>query len=411
MIAFWVVAALLVAGALLFLLPPLFSKRSGPAPEAALRLPFYRAQLAELNADFEQRNITQTQFEETKRELERRVLEEYRPDGPAPATVQHRTWLAPLIVALAVPLAAIPLYLRLGTPQLLAQRPEEPPVKMEDMTERQFVFMVQKLASSLRAKPNDARGWAMLGRSYQALGRLTDAAEAYGRAAVLVPENADLLAEYAGALAAAKNNDLSGRPSELIEQALKIDPKSQRALALAGAAAYERKDLQAAVGYWKRLRELLPADEEFAKQVEQSIVAARAQLEGKTLGAGGPAVNDSAAKADANVAGTVTLSDALKSKAAPEDQVFIFARAVNGPRMPLAVLRATAKELPKSFSLDDSMAMAPAMKLSRFPEVVVEARISKSGNAQPKSGDLEGSSGTVKLGANHLNIVIDRVVP
>ena len=115
--------------------------------------------------------------------------------------------------------------------------------------------------------------------------------------------------------------------------------------------------------------------------------------------------------AGASLDGTVSLSGALVGKAAPTDTVFVFARAAEGPRMPLAIMRFQVKDLPARFHLDDSLAMSPAMTLSKFPEVVVGARVSKSANATPQSGDLQGISPIVKVGAMGVAIVIDQVVP
>jgi cytochrome c-type biogenesis protein CcmH len=119
----------------------------------------------------------------------------------------------------------------------------------------------------------------------------------------------------------------------------------------------------------------------------------------------------SAANAGATVSGTVAIAPELASRVAITDTLFIFARSEGGPRVPLAVLRGGAKELPRSFVLDDSMAMAPGMKLSTAGAVRIEARVSKSGNAMPQPGDLVGSSGVVKPGARDLKIVIDRTLP
>jgi cytochrome c-type biogenesis protein CcmH len=112
-----------------------------------------------------------------------------------------------------------------------------------------------------------------------------------------------------------------------------------------------------------------------------------------------------------SISGTVKLADALSGKTAPSDTLFIFARAESGSRMPLAILKGGAKELPRSFALDDSMGMSPAVKLSETASVVVEARISRSGNAVTQPGDLVGVSKPVAPGATGVAIVIDKVVP
>lgn len=400
MIVFAAIAAALVVVALAFIIVPMLWRRE--VLDEPTALPIYRDQLAELSVDLEAGNLTAAQFEESKRELERRLLEEYRA-APAPVQGPGKRWLAPAIVAVALPLAGSALYWQLGSPQAFAvPRSAGQQVDPGQITPEHFRALTQKLANALKKNPNDIQGWGMLARSYQALGRPADAAQALSRALLIAPENPDVIADYAAALAGMRNNDLQGKPAQLIGQALEIDPKNQRALALAGAAAYQRKQYDVAIDYWERLVKELPEGSDATRDIRANIAEAK-QAQGQSAQA--PQAGS------VTVSGTVSLSPDLAAKAKPEDAVFIFARPVAGPRMPLAVIRTQAKELPRAFVLDDSMAMTPTMKLSNFPEIAVEARVSKSGAAMPQSGDLEGASGTVKVGAANVKIVIDKVVP
>lgn len=270
---------------------------------------------------------------------------------------------------------------------------------------QQLEAMVAKLVEHLKAQPEDAQGWSMLGRAQSMLGRLDDALAAYRKALPLKPDDARLLTDYAETLGMNNGRSLAGEPTQLLERALAIDPSAQKTLALAGAAAYDRRDFAAAVKHWEQLLKVSPPDADFVHQVQAGIADAR--LQGKLPG---PAVSASSAAANAATAigGTVTLAAALKAQAAPEDTVFVYARAVEGPRMPLALLRKQVKDLPLAFTLDDSHAMTPQMKLSAFPRVVVIARISKSGNATPQPGDLLGESAPVTLGTRDLRVEIAR---
>ena len=146
------------------------------------------------------------------------------------------------------------------------------------------------------------------------------------------------------------------------------------------------------------------------RMVAERADEVRARVTGKTAA---PAVSGSAArpKADSTITGRVALSPALASQAAPSETVFILARAADGPRMPLAVVKRQVSDLPADFTLGDEQAMSPEMKLSKFREVVIVVRVSKSGNAVPQSGDLRGATGTVKVGATEVRVVIDNVVP
>jgi cytochrome c-type biogenesis protein CcmH len=293
--------------------------------------------------------------------------------------------------------------------------------------------MAANLAAKLEKEPGNVDGWVMLARTYYAMNRHAEAARAFERAVALVPDNADLLADYADSIGAAEGG-LRGKSLELIERALKADPTHWKALALAGTAAFNRKDYQQAVDYWERMKKTVPPDSPIAGSIDASIAEARAMgglkggppsgskalaaapaggaVKGPSSSAPGPAPAPPASAASgATIAGTVSLAPALAAKVAPTDVVYIFARAADGPKMPLAIIRKQVKDLPIPFSLDDSMAMAPNFALSNFASIVIGARVSKSGSAAPQSGDLEGLSPAVKVGATGLAVVIDRTLP
>lgn len=286
---------------------------------------------------------------------------------------------------------------------------------------QQIAAMVDKLRQRLEKEPGNAPGLGMLARSYAVLGRGDEAIAAYQKALALTPQDAALLADYADALAVRNNRSLAGEPMKAVEQALKLDPEQPKALSLAGTEAFDRKDYAAAVGYWERVLRTLPPDAAMAQQVRAGIAEAR-QLGGlppaaeaagarQTTPASPPANSSAAAAAgDAQVSGTIKLAPALAQQAAPDDTVFVFARASEGPRMPLAILRKQVKDLPFAFKLDDTTAMSPQMKLSGFARVIVGARISKSGNAMPQPGDLQGLSAPVAVGSKGLDIVISEKV-
>ena len=245
------------------------------------------------------------------------------------------------------------------------------------------------------------------GRSAEQISSL--ATDISGRAAKLVPGDAQLLADYADALGMAQGRSLKGEPSRIIARALAVDPDHFKALALAGTAAFEIHDYAAAVRYWERLTQKMPPDSEFAQAIASSLAEAR-QLAGNTAPAA--KAKPSAAAAEPVIRGTVRLSPQLAAKVSPDDTVFVFARAINGPRIPLAVRRFRVAQLPVTFVLDQSAAMSPEMTLAQHSEVTVGARISKSGSPGSKSGDLEGFRQPVKVGGSaSIEIVIDALVP
>ena len=392
MTAFWLIGALLAAGVLAWVLWPLVSRKGGGAvSRQAVNVSIYRDQLRELEADLAAGTLAQADYERARAELEARLMEDVRePDAAAPGPRPAGRGMT-LALGAAIPVLALAVYFAVGDPATLSRQAEH------GATVEQIETMVARLAARLRENPDDADGWKLLGRSYAALGRFAEAADAYAKAAVRTPRDAQLLVDFADVLAMARGQRLEGEPEKLIQRALEIDPQNLKGLALAGTVAFERKDYAQAAAYWQRMLPLVPADSEDARVIQQNVA------EAKSLAGTGSAAS--------TLRGTVSISPTLKSKAAPDDIVFVFARAAEGPPMPLAVARTRVRDLPYSFRLDDSMAMTPAMKLSAFPRVVVGARVSKSGNATPQPGDLQGASAPVANDAGEVRVVIDRVVP
>ena len=272
--------------------------------------------------------------------------------------------------------------------------------------------LVAKLAARLQERPDDADGWGMLGRSYMSLGRHADALAAYGRALKLKPKDATLLADYADALGVKNGRTLDGEPTQIIDRALEIEPDNLKALVLAGTAAFNRSDFAVAVKHWERAVQVGPPGSGIVELARGGIAEARerGKLPAAGQSASGPLVAaaqpGAAATTGPTVKGTVRLAAALKAKADPEDAVFIFARPDDGSRMPLAIVRKRVLDLPVEFTLDDSTSMSPATRLSTVKRVIVGARISKSGQAMPQPGDLEGLSAPVDVGATGVVVEI-----
>jgi cytochrome c-type biogenesis protein CcmH len=431
-------AVLMVAVAMFWVLVPLLGHRKprGVAREAS-NVSILRDQLHELDADLANGTMPQAQYDEARRELERRVLEESQAvEGAELAPSRSAAWTA-AILGSVIPIAALLFYVALGNHDAFSPATREVAKERDhEVTRAELETMAGKLSAKLEKEPNNPQGWVMLARTYYVLQRNEDAARAFERAIALVPDSADLLADYADVLGATQGG-LQGKPLELVMRALKVDPKQWKALALAGTAAFDRKDYKEAVMYWERMKATLPPDAPMAGSVDSSIAEARAlgglpptanvdapnaQASSKqapsATASTNPAEPPAVAKAQtaasstaASVAGKVTVAPALAANVSPTDTVYIFARAAEGPKMPLAILKTQAKDLPITFTLDDSMAMTPQLSLSKFSDVVVGARVSKSGNATPQSGDLEGLSPPVKIGATGVSVVIDRARP
>lgn len=427
MITFWIVAALLVFAALLFVLPPLIGHRipQASATPSEVNLLVYRDQLRELDAELAAGTLDETQYRNAKGDLEGRVIEDAglaSETAPASAAKPSNSQWPAIAVALAVPLLAVSLYLALGNPQGLDPKASDPQAGSAEngpahaTSTEQIQAMVARLEQRLEKQPNDADGWSVLARSYGALQRYEESGAAYARAVELQPNNARLLADYADTLAMANGRSLQGEPEKIIRQALKADPHSLKALALAGTVEYERKNYQGALKYWQRILELVPPDSPIASSVAASVkeVQRLAGLPAQADQAASEALRQNPAPdgaVQASVSGTVQLDPQLKGKVADSDTVFIFARAPGAKRgPPLAIMRKTVKDMPISFTLDDSMAMAPSFNLSSVHQVVVGARISKTGNAMPSPGDLEGYSAKANVGAKDLRVTINSTV-
>jgi cytochrome c-type biogenesis protein CcmH len=406
MIGFAVFAALLAAFALRLLLAPLLRALppAAVADERTGNLRVLREQRALIDADLAAGAIDADQHRRARADLERRVLEEEGAVESAPATrtgARRTAWA----IALALPAFALAVYLWLGTPQAVRTPASTTPAAEHGPSAQEVDAMVARLAERLKANPDDGEGWAMLARSYAALERFPQATEAYAKAAALQPADAALLADYADALAMTQGQTLAGEPTRLIERALRADPQHLKALALAGSAAMERRDFAAAIGYWQRALQQVPPGSEQAQAIERSLAAAQAGAR-----AAGP--SPAASAAAATLSGRVRLSQQLAAQVQPGDTLFVFARAAEGPRAPLAILRRSAAELPLAFTLDDSQAMSPQTRLSQHEQVQLVARISRSGQATPQSGDLQGQTQKpVRVGSAGIELVIDSVVP
>ena len=413
MIVFIASAALILTAVLFLLVLPLWRapKASCAADRQQVNLAIFRDQLAELERDRSDGTLADADFEQAKAELQRRLLEDVQPETASTAiinTAPSGSRKTALVLLVAIPLLATAGYAVLGNPRVL-----EPMQTQKNVSSQQIEDMLGKLVEKLKKNPEDAKGWVMLARSYKALGRLPEAAEAYSRASVLVDQDASLLSDYAETLSQMNGGKLQGKASELIVRALKIDPEDPQALFMAGVAASERSDFAVAADYWARLlTKLDPESEDFAT-LEDYIAKAR-QAAGQSPApekAAKLAPKPKPAAVGASIAGQVTLSPKLAAQAKPDDVLFVFARAEEGPRMPLAAIRATVAELPLTFRMDDAMALPGGRKISEFAAVRIEARIAKSGKAQTSSGDLFGAAGSVKLGTQGLKLMIDQVQP
>lgn len=423
-ITFWLVASGLTFLMLGLLLWPLLRRSTVVATgEQEKRLSVYRQQFVEVEQDHRNGVLTDEQYEIARRELDRRVLEETgSAELPSGVGYQLNSKAVAVTLTLMIPAVSVLLYVKLGSPSSLTRSGSG--TSGEQIAEDRAPFslsemdaLTERLKAKLEQSPDDGVGWALLARAYVELGRHLEAVPIYEKAVLLIPNDAQLLADYADALGVVNGRKLDGKPEALIQQALKADPRNVKALMLAGTVAYNHKEYGRAASYWEEARANLPpnTDPDAIQEIMNGIAEAK-ELGGirqaPVASAPTAPVNTTApAAASLAISGQVTIAPSLAAKGSPTDTLFVFAREMNGPPMPVAIVRATKKDLPFTFRLDDSTSPMPSRKLSDIGSVVIVARLSKSGEAMPKSGDLQGTSQPVKPGVSGMTVTIDREVP
>jgi cytochrome c-type biogenesis protein CcmH len=418
-IIFWLIASSMTLLILCLLLWPLLKRTVAVTGEQEKTLAIFRQQFAELGQDRANGVLTDELYEQARRELERRLLEETGTTETTPTRAPREVSSRPVAIALAIIVPAVSglLYWELGNPLAMTQ-PTAASLSAQGGPEGASPFsdglepLIERLKQKMQQNPNDGTGWALLARSYMGMGRYAEAALAYENATKLIPDDAQLFADYADAMGVLHGRKLEGKPEALIQQALKIDPRNAKALMLAGTVAFNRKNFARAAKDWEQARANLPADidPEMTQQLTAAIEEARSQLGGGQSMMS--ALTEPAATAQPTgqprvIKGTVAMAPSLAGKGSPTDTLFVFAREMNGPPMPVSIVRATRKDLPFTFQLDDSTSPMPSRKLSSAGPVVIVARLSKSGQAMPQSGDLEGTSQPVQSGGEGIAVVID----
>ena len=393
--------------------------------------------------------LTDELYQQARRELERRLLEETGTTETAPTKAPRQVSSMPVAFALAiiVPTASGLLYWELGNPLAMTQ-PTAASLSAQGgpddahQSAEGFEALIEQLRQKMEQNPNDGTGWVLLAHSYAGMGRHDEALPAFENAVRLIPNDAQILADYADSLGVVHGRKLDGKPEALIRQALQIDPKNVKALMLAGTVEFHRKNYARAAKDWELAHANLPADTD--PELRQQLVAAMAEARSHIGGgkepvpmyaeAASPAQSTGQTSQSRMIRGTVTMAPSLAGKGSATDTLFVFAREMSGPPMPVAscgrrgkiyplrsssmtrpaqcrLVRATRKDLPFTFQLDDSTSPMPSRKLSSAGPVVIVARLSKSGQAMPQSGDLEGTSQPVNSGIDGITVVIDRERP
>jgi cytochrome c-type biogenesis protein CcmH len=401
-ILFWLLVSALIVIAVVIIVWPLWRKTELEASDADQRnIRIARQRLADLKAQREDGALTDTEFEEQLQELELTLSDELDSFQQSTQPVRQGRWIVPLVV-LFVPVLSLSLYFWLGDNAALYKTEQQELVRQKQQeTEQNVTKMVAGLAQRLQQQPDDLEGWVMLGRSYKYMKQYEGAAAAFAQAYRLAGDDVGVMLQFADALAMQQGGSLVGAPTELIFKALELSPDDVTGLWLGGMAKAEAGDFDTAMKYWQKLESLLPQNSESHQELLGLIGALQAKIQ-ETTAPPAQAVN---------IKVTVNLAESLANKVQPGHTVFVYAQALRGPKMPLAIIRKQVADLPISVELNDSMAMTPAMKLSSFDQVKVIARVSASGGAMQQPGDLIGSAELKSMSSDTaVHISIDQEV-
>lgn len=414
MTGFSILAAILVAGALLLVIPPMlgFGRRrrdhAARQRQADTALVVLREQLAELEADLAAGKLTEQDYARSRDELELRALEEGRAAVDGSDARPASLWAVALMVV--IPALAVLTYLNIGEPDALDPDKVAGTDQGHQITPEQMVGLVAQLADRLERDPSDPMGWVMLVRSYGMLGDLEGAATTWRRIGDKAPDDADVLADWADILVAGQDGNFAGEPDRLIARALELQPDHFKALALSGTASFQRADYAEAARKWTLILDQIPPEDDTYSGVLTSVNEARSRAGLPRLdpvAAASPSVPAAGEPVPSGLAltGTVSLSPALAADVKADEAVFVFVRPAEGG-IPVAALRFRADELPLSFDFNGVRLMSDAP----LPEqVIVAARLSRQGDATARAGDLEGASAPVAPNGTGIEVVIDRV--
>lgn len=423
---FGILALAMVLGVVAVLLWVMLRKHPvvNHASQAKANAKVYRDQILDLDREHESGHISDAEWQQSRDELSMRLLEDTSAqDDPAAKQEKPALWTA-VILAVALPMASMGMYLWMGEPEALNPLSVKAPEKADQV---ELAKMAENLAAKLNEKSDNLQGWVMLGRTYRTLENFDAAVSAYDRALKLSADD-DLKLERVEVLAMKSRGNFEGEPWNVIREILQRDPQNYGALLMAGSASYSHEKYADALKYWQQARQPLAADNPDVASLDEAIESVQKKLglpaspkvatspvqatsQASSQASEANAKKGTAANSGLTVSGQVSMAQALQGKAKPGDVVFIYATPANGERMPLAIFKTTVSQLPMAFTLDDTTAMTPERKLSSAGEVLVKVRVSKSGNAMPQSGDLSGTLGPVKVGAKGLVLEIKDQIP
>ncbi len=381
---FWSLIALLLILSLIILFLPIM--RGAAGIDVMVRhqqnIEIAREQKTALDAQFSQGEIDQASYDSSYADLQGSLAIELEQQSEQESQASSGRW-ALALVALLIPIASVSLYLNFGAYQVIQDPTLAQARAPKALANMSLEEMLSAIKARLRETPDSVEGWYAMGRVHGAGGQFGEAVAAYRRAHQLAGDQPEILFSLADAIAMQEDGNLLGEPEQLIARGLDLAPRFPNGLWLAGLAAEQRQNYSAAHEFWSMLLPLIADNQESSQEVMR-LMATLEQRE-PTLASGSSAI---ASTVTAEIIVKVDISPELKAKTQPEQAVFVYAKALNGPPMPLAVKKMTVGDLPTSISLSDADAMLPSMKLSAFPQVTIGARVSRSGDAVRQPGDF-----------------------
>ena len=357
----------------------------------------YREQLAELERDVAMGTLSSAEANAARMDIEQRLLQDVQGAAQAEPVARAR-WVksTTLALALALPVLSAGLYAGFGQPSALNPQVLAHGMADEPVTPEKIEKMGRELRARLDKNPDAVEDWVMLSRVERALDRFDAAQQALARALKL-SYNPDWAIERAELLASRDQGQFQGEPWQIIRSVLQSDPNHLGALLLAGSASYAEARYPDALAYWEKASALVPMQSPDRQPLDAALAEVRTKL-------GLPDPRAQAAAASA-IRGRVSLDPGARAKVQPDDTVVIYATAPDS-RMPLAIVRIKASELPFEFVLDDTKAMNPQVRLSDSPLLIMRARVSRSGQAQAQPDDLSAEMTGVKPGTKGLHLIL-----
>ncbi len=414
MTLFWIIAAAMIVLALAMVAPTLLRQRQLRSQDRdGQNIAIAREHLAEIKAERERGTLSEEEYEQSRQELEQTLLTDLNKVDEAPPAEEQGPYgrLALGILALVVPALTLVLYFYLGSPQLLeGDRTGEMAETGHGGETPSIEEMVLVLRQRLEQNPQDPKGWYMLGRTYMIMERYPQAAEAFEQVYRLIGDEPNLMLALADALAMSQGGAMQGRPADLIRKAVALDPENITGLWMVGLVEEEEGNFDQALARFRQLEPLLEGDQESQQQIRLLIARVEEKM-ANPAAASAPAAKKPVASGSGRVTLKVSLSSELRDKVGPGETLFIYIKALDGRKAPLAAVRYLVKDLPLEVALDDSDALTPDAHLSGFSKVLAGARISRSGNAIPRSGDLFGEVSPVTVGGPAVELVIDSTTP